>query len=175
VASAALALVFASGASAAEPSFSAHGSVEQVYATGLSPGAETSLLDSADQVVATRNANELGGVLFRNVPPGDGYRVTANSETSRPLTVLTTQSAPPSTDVYNQTISSDGYDYLTTRDGTKLAYSAHPPSDISNTQGYNFPPNPIGGRRLASRDPLNGHSASVGTPWAHETGTNGIF
>ena len=41
--------------------------------------------------------------------------------------MLTTQSAPPSTDVYNQTIPSDGYGYMTTRDGTKLAYSVHPP------------------------------------------------
>src|SRR5207247_177464 len=127
-------LVFSSGASAAEPSFSAHGSVEQVYATGLSPGAVTSLLDPAGQVVATRNANDLGGLLFRNVPPGDGYRVrlAADGETSGPLTVLTTQSAPPSTEVYDQTIPSDGYGYLNTRDGTKLAYSVHPPSDVSN-------------------------------------------
>src|SRR5829696_7403955 len=100
----AIVLVLASGAAAAEPSFSAHGSVEQVYATSLPPGAEASLLDPAGQVMATRNANDLGGLLFRDVTPGDGYRVrlTANNETSGPLTVLTTQSAPPSTDVYNQ-------------------------------------------------------------------------
>jgi predicted acyl esterase len=142
----ALAFVFASGASAAEPSFSAHGSVEQVYATGLPPGAATSLLDPAGQVFATRNANDLGGLLFRNVPPGDGYRVrlAASGETSGPLTVLTTQSAPPSTDVYNQTIPSDGYGYLSTRDGTKLAYSVHPPSDTSNAIGIDPPPNPGG-------------------------------
>jgi predicted acyl esterase len=146
LAGAALALFFASGGSAAEPSFSAHGSVEQVYATGLPPGAETSLLDPVGQVVATRNANDLGGLLFRNVPPGDGYRVrlAANNETSGPLTVLTTQSAPPSTEVYNQTIPSDGYGYLTTRDGTKLAYSVHPPSDASNAIGIDPPPNPGG-------------------------------
>src|SRR5438034_6798628 len=138
----ALALVFASGAAAAEPSFSAQGSVEQVYATGLPPGAQASLLDPAGQVVATRNANDLGGLLFRNVTPGDGYRVTANNETSGPLTVLTTQSAPPSTDIYNQTLPSDGYGYLTTRDGTKLAYSVHPPSDVTNVGGVDLPHNP---------------------------------
>src|SRR5881275_1059439 len=118
VAGTALALVFASGGSAAAQSFSAHGSVEQVYATGLPPGAEASLLDSAGQVIATRNANDLGGLLFRNVSPGDGYqlRLTANGETSGPLTVLTKQSAPPSTQIYDQTVPSDGYGYLTTRD-----------------------------------------------------------
>jgi hypothetical protein len=146
VASAALALVCASGASAAESSFTARGSVEQVYATGLPAGAGTSLLDSAGQVVATRNANDLGGALFRNVTPGDGYRVrlAATGETSGPLKVLTTQSPPPSTEVHDQTIPSDGYGYMTTRDGTKLAYSVHPPSDVTNVGGVDLPHNPAG-------------------------------
>ena len=131
----ALALVFASSASAA--SFNARGSVEQVYVTGLPAGAGISLLDSGGGVVATRNANQRGGALFRNVDPGSGYRVRldSTSETSDPLTVLTTQSAPPSTDVYNQTVPTDGYGYMTTRDGTKLAYSVHPPTDVTNVGG----------------------------------------
>jgi predicted acyl esterase len=141
VVAAVVALVFASSASAA--SFDARGSVEQVYATGLPAGASTTLLGPADQVIATRNANNLGGVLFRNVEPGDGYRVRLDStpaETSDPLTVLTTQSAPPSTDVHNQTIPPDGYGYMTTRDGTKLAYSVHPPTDALNAVGLDLPP-----------------------------------
>jgi predicted acyl esterase len=136
-----LALVIASSASAA--SFNAGGSVEQVYATGLPAGAEVSLLDSASSVVETRDANDLGGVLFRNVTPGDGYRLAANGETSDPLTVLTKQPAPPSTDVYNQTIPSDGYGYMTMRDGVKLAYSVHPPSDMLSALGIPLPDLPI--------------------------------
>ena len=138
----AAALVLASSAAAAEPSFDAHGSVEQVYATGLPAGADVSLLDSESQVVETRQASHLGGTLFRNVPPGDGYSVRLDStgETSGPLTVLTTQSAPPSTDVYDQSIPSDGYGYMTTRDGTKLAYSVHPPTDVINQLGGDLPP-----------------------------------
>jgi uncharacterized protein len=132
------ALVFASSASAA--SFDARGSVEQVYATGLTPDAQVSLLDSADQVVETRNANHLGGALFRDVTPGTGYRVTSGGEFSDPLTVLSTASAPPSTDVYNQTVPPDGYGYLQTRDGTKLAYSVHPPLDVLNAAGVDLPP-----------------------------------
>jgi uncharacterized protein len=136
-----LALVFASSAAAA--SFDAHGSVEQVYATGLPAGASTSLLDSSDQVVATRAANTLGGILFRDVTPGDGYRVRLDTtgETSAPLTVMTTQSAPPNTAIYNQSIPSDGYGYMSTRDGTKLAYSVHPPTDVTNAEGgLDLPP-----------------------------------
>jgi predicted acyl esterase len=145
VAAAAVALVFASSAAAAEPSFSAHGSVEQVYATGLPAGAPTSLLGPSGAVVSSRTANDLGGILFRGVTPGDGYRVRLDTtgETSGPLTVLTTQSAPPSADVYNQAIPSDGYGYMTTRDGTKLAYSVHPPTDVLNTQGIDLPHLPI--------------------------------
>ena len=136
--------MFASSASAA--TFDARGSVEQVYVTDLPAGAGISLLDSGSGVVATRNANQRGGALFRNVDPGSGYRVRLDStgETSDPLTVLTTQSAPPSTDVYNQTIPNDGYGYMTTRDGTKLAYSVHPPTDVSNIGGVDLPPNPAG-------------------------------
>ena len=63
---------------------SARGSVEQVYATGLPAGAETSLLDPPADVVETRNANDLGGLLFRNVPPGDGYRVRLARTARRP-------------------------------------------------------------------------------------------
>src|SRR3954451_4179957 len=140
----ALASVLASSASAA--TFNARGSVEQVYVTDLPAGAGISLLNSGGAVVATRNANQLGGALFRDVQPGSGYRVRLDStgETSDPLTVLTTQSAPPSTDVYNQTVPSDGYGYMQTRDGTKLAYSVHPPTDVTNVEGVDLPPNPAG-------------------------------
>jgi len=72
-----LALLLTPGRAAAEPSFDAHGSVEQVYATGLPPGAPVSLYNGEGAEVATRSANELGGTLFRNVAPGSGYRVVS--------------------------------------------------------------------------------------------------
>src|SRR5437763_9918484 len=122
----------AGAASAAASTFNAHGSVEQVYVTDLTPGEQVSLLDSAATTIATRQANSLGGLLFRNVPPGSGYRVrAADGSESDPLTVMSTQAAPPSTDVYDQTIPSNGYGYLTTRDGTKLAIDVHPPQDAA--------------------------------------------
>jgi predicted acyl esterase len=145
VAATVLALVFATSAAA----FDARGSVEQVYATGLAPGAQVELLNSADEVVGTRTANSYGGTLFRNVAPGSGYRVRSNGQTSDPLTVLTTQSAPPSTEIYEQEVTSDGYGYMTTRDGIKLAYSVHPPTDLKNAlfgadaEQFNPPENPM--------------------------------
>jgi hypothetical protein len=129
------------------PSFDAHGSVEQVYATGLSPEDRVTLFDSQGREVATKSADQLGGVLFRNVAPGGGYTVglASGGPKSAPLQVLTTQAPPPSTDFYSQSIPSSGYGYLTTRDGTKLAIDVHPPQDVTHVvPGLELPPLPSG-------------------------------
>jgi uncharacterized protein len=122
--------------------FSAHGSAEQVYVTGLSPNAQMSLLDSGGQTIHTKRADAQGGLLFRHVKPGTGYRVqlTSGGPQSGPLRVLSTRPAPPNTDIYNQSIPSSGYGYLTTRDGTKLAIDVHPPQDVTNVLPTGIPP-----------------------------------
>src|SRR3954451_19863580 len=135
-----------SAAGAATATFNAHGSVEQVYVTDATPGDQLTLVDSSGATVATHQVNSLGGALFRNVTPRNGYRVrAANGAESDPLTVLTTQSAPPSTDLYTQAIPSSGYGYLTTRDGIQLAYYVHPPQDAAKAlPGVQPPPVPSG-------------------------------
>src|SRR3954471_21899078 len=141
----ALVLAFAGAAGAAEAAIDAHGSVEQVYVTGLAPSGQAALLNRSGRTVATGHADSLGGLLFRDVKPGTGYRVRPEGgDASGPLTVLSTQSAPPSTSVYDQSIPSSGYGYLTTRDGTKLAIYVHPPQDISDalTSDVHVPPPP---------------------------------
>ena len=135
------------GVATAQATFSAHGSVEQVYVTGLAPGAQMSLLDSAGTTIATQQASSLGGLLFRSVPAGSGYRVqpAGGGAASDPLTVLSTQSAPPSTAIYDQAVPSSGYGYLTTRDDTKLSFYVHPPQDVAKAlPGVQPPPIPSG-------------------------------
>ncbi len=126
LAAAALWLVAAATASA----FSAHGSVEQVYVTGLAPSAQMSLLRSNGEAVSTQTADSLGGLLFRNVAPGKRYRVRLSStdEESGPITVHTQAAAPWDPSIYKQSIPDSGYTYLTTRDGTQLAIDVHPPT-----------------------------------------------
>ena len=64
------------GVASAQAAFSARGSVEQVYVTGLAPGAQMSLLERRRAGRSPRSRpNSLGGLLFRDVPPGAGYRV----------------------------------------------------------------------------------------------------
>src|SRR5947209_7970399 len=135
-------LAFGGGSAlAAAPSFSAHGSAEQVYVTGLGAGQRATLLNARSRRVQARRADSLGGLVFRSVKPGAGYRVraTPGGPTSGPLTVLSNTPTPPSTSIYNQSIPSSGYGYLTTRDGTKLAIDVHPPQDVSTALPVGVP------------------------------------
>ncbi len=115
------------GTARAAVGFVARGSAEQAYATGLRANREVTLLGGDGKVVARRRADSLGGVVFRLVTPGRGYRIRQGGPKSGPLTVFSDRSAPPSTKIYSQTIPPSGYGYLTTRDGTKLAIDVRTP------------------------------------------------
>lgn len=112
-------------ASAAAP-FVARGSAEQAYATGLASRAPVQLLNAQGQTVRVSQADQLGGILFRNVKPAKGYRILSGRHRSGPLWVYTNRPAPVTTKTYRQRIHG-GYQYLTTRDGTKLAIDVHLP------------------------------------------------
>jgi uncharacterized protein len=125
-------------AAASASAFSAYGSVEQVDATGLPPGAQVSLMQGKHRTLATQNANSLGGVLFRHVKARSGYRVRLNTtgERSAPVSVYKSTAAPWDPNIYTeQSIPESGYGYLTTRDGTKLAIDVHPPSKPAGQAG----------------------------------------
>src|ERR1700760_1907061 len=75
LATALLLLFLMPGGAAAAPAVEAHGSVEQVYATGLAPGVQVTLVNGQGGTVESKGADSLGGVLFREVTPGSGYRL----------------------------------------------------------------------------------------------------
>jgi hypothetical protein len=163
-------LLVAAAPAAAKAKFSAHGSVTQVYVTGAKKGKSYDLLDSSGGVVQTKPASRLGGIIYRKVDPGKGYRVRRGKQESGPLTVMTTRSKPANTDFENQQIPESGYGYLTTRDGTKLAIDVHPPSDVSGAlpTGYIPPPPSPGPSRPAAR----ARSRSSATCWATRSSTS---
>ena len=112
-------------------SFVARGSAEQAYATGVPRGSRLELIDRHGRLVESGRADSLGGILFRNVTPGSGYRILElgrGGAQSGPLTVMSLRSAPPSTGIYSQKLPTSGYGYLTTRDGTKLAIDVRLPA-----------------------------------------------
>ena len=131
-----LVICFVAGTDGFAASWNAVGSVEQVYVTGLAPGAQASLISPDGTTLYTQNANSLGGLLFRNVPPGEGYVVRdSDGNESTPLTVHDDDPAPWDPGIYDQSIPPGGYGYLTTRDGTKLAYTVHPPTSPAGEPG----------------------------------------
>ncbi len=132
----ALALLIPAQAAAAA-GFSAHGSAEQVYVTGLKSHARMSLLNAGGRVVQTKQADSLGGLLFSNVKPGKGYRVKLDprGRRSAAITVHSDAAKPWDPSIYDQRISDNGYQYLTTRDGTKLAIYVHPPTSPAGEPG----------------------------------------
>jgi predicted acyl esterase len=119
------------------PTWRAVGSAKQVYVTGVAPSAEMSLVTGAGTTLKTQRANSLGGLLFRDVPPGTGYRVrrASDGQLSGPITVRSERAAPWNPEIYDQSIPSSGYSYLTTRDGTKLAVTVHPPTSPAGQPG----------------------------------------
>jgi uncharacterized protein len=137
--SALVALVALLAVTASASAFTAEGSIEQVYATGLAPNAQASLLKGR-AVVDTESADSEGGLLFRDVKPGSGYRVqvVSNGEESGKLQVhkySTSNAAPWDPETYNQEITDSGYQYLTTRDGIKLSVDVHPPTEPAGEPG----------------------------------------
>jgi hypothetical protein len=52
----------------AASAFTAQGSVEQVYVTGLAANAQVSRLNKRGATVYTQDADSLGGLLFRDGP-----------------------------------------------------------------------------------------------------------
>jgi predicted acyl esterase len=136
----------------AQGALTVRGSVEQVQVTGATPGQRLKLIDRRGEVVDSRAAGPLGGAVFRHVDPGGGYVISAQGVKSERFRVLTTRSAPPNTDIYDQDLPADGYGYLTTRDGTKLAINIQLPGSANGGpyptlleySGYGYA-NPAGG------------------------------
>ena len=123
-----------SGASGGAATFQAHGSVEQIWVVHAQPGATLTVVrGNLPRTITSATADANGGMIFRQLTPGTDYRVfqDAGGTTTRSgfLDVMSQAPTPPSTSIYDQTLNvggwagheKDGYGYLTTRDGTKLA------------------------------------------------------
>jgi uncharacterized protein len=147
----ALAAILPAGAGAAN-GLGIHGSVNQVYVTGAQPGTSLRLVDRKGKRVATKPVGSLGGVVFRRVPAGKGYRVrAADGSLSVRVGVMRDRAAPKDPSIYNQALPAGGYGYMTTRDGTSLALDVRlpgPPEDgpyptLVEYSGYGYA-NPAG-------------------------------
>lgn len=96
---------------------------------------DTQILDEAGDVemVAERTADDEGALVLRYVDAGEGYvvRRTDGSEQSAPITVTDPDDAPDQA-LYDDQELVAGYQYLETRDGTKLAANVTLPGPIED-------------------------------------------
>ncbi|HEY7268015.1 MAG TPA: hypothetical protein VH501_09985, partial [Solirubrobacterales bacterium] len=82
------------GEASADNSLNVHGSVNQVYVTGAQPGTSLRLVRKMKsvkklRVVSKKPVGSLGGVVFRRIPTGKGYRVrAADGSLSRRVAVM---------------------------------------------------------------------------------------
>ena len=114
--------------------FMVQGSVEQVFVTHAKADQALELRDGADAKVAAATADHLGSFIFRKVKPGPGYRVHTVAPDaaaySAAVTVMGVDESQPEQAFYDSQKIAPGLGYITTRDGTKLAYFATLPGPI---------------------------------------------
>ncbi len=99
---------------------------EQIALLDAEPGAEITLVDASGAEVATGTVDVQGSLLFREVPAGDGYRLTsgtgADATASEPVHVAAPDEVPDAGFYADQPLLPvGGFGYITTRDGTTLS------------------------------------------------------
>ncbi len=115
---------------AATAAFSVRGSVEQLSLTHAVPGATVALLAPGGAEVDTGTVDAQGGLLFRDVAPGDGYVAVHDDggvlTESDPVTVRPADWVPTQS-FYDSQVLPEGFGYLATRDGTTLSVNVFLP------------------------------------------------
>ena len=141
------------------PSFSVRGSVEQVHIWKAPPMAKIELHDATGALVQEGTADTQGSLILRKVPPNDAYEVVipelAGLNKISHVRVTNVDDSLPSSDFYKSQKLVAGVNYITTRDGTKLAAYVTLPGPLEkgpyptvvNYSGYSpaQPGAPIGG------------------------------
>jgi predicted acyl esterase len=115
--------------------FTAGGSVGQIYVTGAEAREPLRLVRGDGRVIAQEAADARGSLILRDVPVGERYRVAAGSGTdltASEVLAVTDWMTPPPESFYAQQEIGDGYQYLTTRDGISLAMTVHLPGPVED-------------------------------------------
>jgi predicted acyl esterase len=109
----------------AEASFSVRESVEQLHVTGAAPGQALAVYDAQSAMVASGTTDDLGSLIFRQLTPGAGYSVREAAgdpvAAVQELSVWSVEESLPDQDFYSSQVLQPGFNYITTRDGTRLS------------------------------------------------------
>lgn len=126
---------------------------EQVAVLDGESGADLELRDGDGRVVGRGTVDAQGSLLWRELPPGDGYVIRSSEEQSEPFSVAAPDDHP-GPELYGDQplLPAGGFGYVTVRDGTTLSanvslpgpadagpyptvveYSGYDPSNPANT------------------------------------------
>jgi predicted acyl esterase len=122
--------------------FSAHGSTGEAYILGAKPGEKLLIADGSGQVAGSGAADSLGSLVVRNLKPGSGYtaRSVLGKEVAgtKPFKVMAEGENPP-VPFYSSQDMHSGLNYITMRDGVKLAATVRLPMGKSSLAQGPFP------------------------------------
>ena len=111
------------------------GSVEQIHILHAKPGSRIWALGPRG-FGATALADNTGGLILRDVPPGEGYRVKIGSQDHDPHVVqVLSRTDHPEAGFYSSQKLRPTRGYVTTRDGTLLSYRVVLPDPKIHGQG----------------------------------------
>ncbi len=127
---------------AAPAEFVVRPSVEQVSITGAESGVDLVLYDDDGLAVSFGAADDQGSLVFREVTPGDGYRVAgtgpspdrpeSDQTVSEPFEVMSVDGSLPPQSFYDSQELVPGFEYIETRDGTTLSASVYLPGPVED-------------------------------------------
>ncbi len=110
--------------------FGGHGSIDQAYLLGATPGATAVLVNGLDRPVGRGTVDAQGSLIIRDLTPGPGYafRTTdgATTASTARFRVLSTRDTPPESFYSSQQLHV-GLNYITMRDGVSLAATVRLP------------------------------------------------
>jgi uncharacterized protein len=105
----------------------ARGSVGQAYVLGAKTGDRLTLVGRGGRVIATGRADRFGSKVFQDVAPGRGYVVRLAGGAATPRFAVLAPGANPSRSFYRRAKLKAGLNYVTMRDGVKLAMTVRLP------------------------------------------------
>ncbi|MFM9042913.1 MAG: hypothetical protein ACKOPI_02005 [bacterium] len=132
----------ATGADAAAPNFDSAASIGEIHVTDADPGQALKLVTPAGKTVQQGVADSYGSKIFYFLKEGSRFRVvssTGGGTVRSPLLTVKRRGAHPKQTFYERQDLQQGLNYVTTRDGTKLAVTVRLPFGASNLAGAKFP------------------------------------
>ena len=128
-------------------SFMVRGSVEQVHVWRAPEEVEMEVVTAEGDLVAEGTTDDIGSLVFRELPPGLGYHVRLSDvpeDYTDQIDVMSIEDSLPPQAFYDEQLITPGQGYITTRDGTTLSYFAvlpGPPEEgpypaLVNYSGY---------------------------------------